>query len=83
MLPSRAATVAPLPSALFYERCFARCKLGVLVSAGVGTCLSTSSPIQPFAFNPLTIPYASEVSYLSCSRHHDGYRIQVAFSASI
>ena len=33
-LPSRVATVAILPSALFDERfCFARCQLGVLVTA--------------------------------------------------
>jgi hypothetical protein len=32
-------TVATLPSALFDERsCFARCKLGVLVSVGAATC---------------------------------------------
>ena len=37
-LPSRVATVATLPSALFDERfLFARCKLGVLVSAGAAT----------------------------------------------
>jgi site-specific recombinase XerD len=36
---SRVATVATLPSALFVERfCFARCQLGVLVSAGAATC---------------------------------------------
>src|ERR1035437_8814797 len=34
---SRAATVAILPSALFGERFFARCKLGVLNSAGAAT----------------------------------------------
>ena len=38
--------VATLPSALFYERFFTRCKLGVLVSAGAATCLSTSLPSQ-------------------------------------
>ena len=43
-LPSRVATVATLPSALFDERLFARCKLGILVSAGAATCLSTSLP---------------------------------------
>jgi hypothetical protein len=32
-----ASTVATLPSALFDERFFARCKLGVLVSAGAAT----------------------------------------------
>jgi len=34
---SRAASVAILPSALFWERWFARCKLGVLISAGAAT----------------------------------------------
>ena len=34
---SRAASVAILPSALFVERFFARCKLGVLNSAGAAT----------------------------------------------
>jgi len=34
----RVATVATLPSALFNERFVARCKLGVLVSAGAATC---------------------------------------------
>ena len=44
-LSRRVATVATLPSALFNERLwFARCKLGVLVSAGAATCLSTSVP---------------------------------------
>src|SRR5271165_4963519 len=44
-LPRRVATVATLPSALFNERLlFARCQLGVLVSAGAATCLSTSVP---------------------------------------
>ena len=37
-LPAQLPTVATLPSALFDERfCFARCKLGVLVSAGAAT----------------------------------------------
>jgi hypothetical protein len=44
-LPNRVATVATLPSALFIETLwFARCKLGVLVSAGAAICLSTSVP---------------------------------------
>jgi len=30
--------VATLPSALFVSDCCARCKLGVLVSAGAATC---------------------------------------------
>ena len=34
---SRSASAAILPSALFYERWFARCQLGVLVSAGAAT----------------------------------------------
>ena len=34
----RVATVATLPSALFVSDRFARCKLGVLVSAGAATC---------------------------------------------
>ncbi len=34
---SRAASVAILPSALFWERWFARCQLGVLISAGAAT----------------------------------------------
>ncbi len=39
--------VATLPSALFVsDFCFARCKLGVLVSAGAATCLSTSRSIS-------------------------------------
>ena len=42
----RAVTVATLPSALVDERLIARCKLGVLVSAGAATCLSTSLPLQ-------------------------------------
>src|SRR5258706_13987655 len=42
---SRAASVAILPSALFCERLFARCKLGVLNSAGAATCESTSAPL--------------------------------------
>jgi hypothetical protein len=37
-LPAQLPTVATLPSALLDERfCFARCKLGVLVSAGAAT----------------------------------------------
>jgi|HubBroStandDraft_1064217.scaffolds.fasta_scaffold23151_5 hypothetical protein len=41
----RVATVAAPPSALFDERFLcARCKLGVLVSAGAATSLSTSVP---------------------------------------
>jgi hypothetical protein len=36
--PSRVATVATLPSALLVSDFFARCKLGVLVSAGAATC---------------------------------------------
>src|SRR5271165_2049544 len=38
--------VATLPSALLVSDCFARCKLGVLVSAGAATCLSTSRSIS-------------------------------------
>jgi hypothetical protein len=38
----RVATVAILPSAVVDEQ-FARCKLGVLVSAGAATCLATST----------------------------------------
>ena len=34
---SQAASVAILPSALFGERFVARCKLGVLISAGAAT----------------------------------------------
>ena len=34
---NRSASAAILPSALFYERLFARCQLGVLVSAGAAT----------------------------------------------
>src|SRR4030095_7924667 len=36
----RVATVAMLPSALSRSDCFARCKLGVLGSAGAAICLS-------------------------------------------
>ena len=42
----RVATVATLPSALFVSDLIARCKLGVLVSAGAATCLSTSLSIS-------------------------------------
>ena len=38
----RVATVAILPSAVVVEH-FARCKLGVLVSAGAATCQATST----------------------------------------
>ena len=42
---SRFATVATLPSASsLVSGLVARCKLGVLVSAGAATCLSTSLP---------------------------------------
>ena len=34
---SQAASVATLPSALLYERVFARCQLGVLDSVGAAT----------------------------------------------
>src|SRR5882762_8521000 len=37
LLLSRAASVPILPSAFFWERCFARCQLGVLSSAGAAT----------------------------------------------
>ena len=37
LLSSRAASFAILPSALLVERFFARCTLGVLVSAGSAT----------------------------------------------
>src|SRR6267143_1478933 len=43
---SRAASVAILPSALFWERWFARCKLGVLISAG-----ADNRPRLPFLFD--------------------------------
>src|SRR5881397_445927 len=43
--PAELPLSATLPSALFDERFFARCKLGVLVSAGAATCLSTCSSI--------------------------------------
>jgi hypothetical protein len=48
--------VATLPSALFVsDFCFARCKLGVLVSAGAATCLSTSLPSRDGSWaRPLT-----------------------------
>src|SRR5712672_4071343 len=49
---SRAASVAILPSALFCERLFARCKLGVLNSAGAATCESTSAPISSTGAGP-------------------------------
>ena len=49
---SRAASVAILPSALFVERLFARCKLGVLVSAGAATCESTLAPISSTGVGP-------------------------------
>jgi hypothetical protein len=46
-LSGRGATVATLPSALFDERFLcARCKLGVLVSAGAAICLSTFLPVS-------------------------------------
>src|ERR1700688_2285489 len=38
---SRSASDAILPSALVCERIFARCQVGVLVSAGAATCEST------------------------------------------
>ena len=43
---NRSASAAILPSALFCERWFARCQLGVLVSVGAATCESTSAPIS-------------------------------------
>ena len=43
LLLSPSASAAILPSALFVERFFARCKLGVLNSVGAATCESTSA----------------------------------------
>jgi hypothetical protein len=44
----RVTTVTILPSTLFNERSFARCKLGVLVSAGAGgRCLRVADRISP------------------------------------
>jgi hypothetical protein len=42
------AAVAMLPSALSRSESFARCMLGVLVSAGAAICLATSRFTQPW-----------------------------------
>ena len=49
---SQAAPVAILPFALFGERFFARCQVGVLVSVGAATCESTSRPTNSVRVGP-------------------------------
>jgi hypothetical protein len=49
---SQAAPVAILPFALFVERFFARCQVGVLVSVGAATCESTSRPTDSVRVGP-------------------------------
>jgi len=48
----RATTVATLPFALSMSVSFARCKLGVLVSAGAATWFSTSGSISTMEVGP-------------------------------
>ena len=52
LLRNSSASAAILPSALFGERLFARCQLGVLVSAGAATCESTLAPIFSTGVGP-------------------------------
>ena len=77
---SQAAPVAILPSALFVERFFARCQLGVLVSVGAATCESTSRPTSPAGVGPQDLVAVTWTRRLSSALQNQFYATVLTLS---